>query len=52
MCGQPVIQGTRITVALLLRKLAEGASPTDLQAMYPRLATADIQAAVAFAENK
>ena len=52
MRGQSVIQGTRITVAMLLRKLAEGASPVDLQVMYPRLVNADIQAALAFVENK
>jgi uncharacterized protein (DUF433 family) len=46
MLGQPVIRNTQITVALLLRKLAEGASPDDLRQMYPQLEAADIQAAL------
>ncbi len=49
MLGKPVIRGTRITVELLLRKLAEGASETDLLDAYPHLAREDIQAALAYA---
>ena len=30
MLGKPIIRGTRITVELVLRKLAEGASEEDL----------------------
>ena len=30
MLGKPVIRGARITVELLLRKLAEGATHTDI----------------------
>lgn len=48
MMGKPVIRGTRITVELLLRKLAEGASETDLLQDYPHLTTEDIRAAVAY----
>jgi len=48
MMGKPVIRGTRITVELLLRKLAEGASEADLLQDYPHLATQDIRAAVAY----
>ena len=48
MMGKPVIRGTRITVELVLRKLAEGASERDLMEDYPHLATEDIRAAVAY----
>ena len=48
MLGKPVIRGTRITVELILRKLAEGASEADLLEDYPHLTTEDIRAAVAY----
>jgi uncharacterized protein (DUF433 family) len=48
MMGKPVIRGTRITVELILRKLAEGAGEADLLEDYPYLRTEDIRAAVAY----
>ena len=48
MTERPVIRGTRITVELILRKLAEGASERDLLEDYPNLVTEDIRAAVAY----
>lgn len=48
MMGKPVIRGTRITVELVLRKLAEGASESDLLQDYPHLSAEDIRAAVAY----
>ena len=48
MMGKPVIRGTRITVELILGKLAEGASETDLLEDYPHLTAEDIRAAVAY----
>jgi len=48
MMGKPVIRGTRITVELILRKLAEGATEAELREGYPRLTTEDIRAAVAY----
>lgn len=51
MLGKPVIRGTRIPVELLLRKMSEGASETDLLDAYPRLTRADIQAALAYAAS-
>jgi uncharacterized protein (DUF433 family) len=51
MLGKPVIRGTRIPVELLLRKLAEGATETDLLDAYPRLTRADIQAAIGYAAD-
>jgi len=51
MTGKPVIRGTRITVELILRKLSEGASETDLLDAYPRLTKEDIQAAIRYAAD-
>lgn len=48
MMGKPVIRGTRITVELVLRKLAEGASENELLADYPHISREDIRAAVAY----
>jgi uncharacterized protein (DUF433 family) len=48
MMGKPVIRGTRITVELILLKLAEGTSENELLEDYPHLATEDIRAAVAY----
>jgi uncharacterized protein (DUF433 family) len=51
MTGKPVIKGTRITVELLLRKLAEGATDADLLDAYPRLTREDIRVAIAYAAD-
>jgi uncharacterized protein (DUF433 family) len=51
MLGKPVIRGTRIPVELLLRKLSEGASESDLIDAYPRLTREDIQAAIRYAAD-
>lgn len=51
MLGKPVIRGTRLPVELILRKLSEGATETDLLDAYPRLTRADIQAALAYAAD-
>jgi uncharacterized protein (DUF433 family) len=48
MMGKPVIRGTRITVELLLRKLAEGATEAELLKDYPHLKSEDIRAAIAY----
>ena len=49
MLGKPVVRGTRIPIALLLRKLSEGATEEDLLDAYPRLKREDIRAAMAYA---
>ena len=49
MLGKPVIRGTRIPVEIILRKMSEGATEADLLDAYPRLTTADIQAALDYA---
>ena len=51
LLGKPVIRGTRIPVELLLRKLAEGATPEDLLDAYPRLTKQDLLAALAYAAD-
>lgn len=51
MLGKPVIKGTRIPVELLIRKLSEGATESDLLDGYPRLTKKDIQAALAYAAS-
>jgi uncharacterized protein (DUF433 family) len=48
MMGKPVIRGTRITVELVLRKLAEGAGEDELLDDYPHITKEDIRAAVAY----
>jgi uncharacterized protein (DUF433 family) len=48
MMGKPVIRGTRITVELLLRKLAEGETEAELLEDYPHLTLEDIRAAIAY----
>jgi uncharacterized protein (DUF433 family) len=47
MMGKPVIRGTRITVELILRKLAEGESEAELLEDYPHLKAEDLRAAIA-----
>lgn len=51
MLGKPVIRGTRITVELILRKIAEGADESALIAAYPHLTREDIQAALVYAAD-
>jgi len=49
--GKPVIRGTRIPVEDILRKLADGASESDLHDAYPRLTRDDVQAALRYASD-
>ena len=49
MLGKPVIKGTRLSVEMILRKLGEGASTTDLLSMYPHLTSEALQAAMLYA---
>ena len=51
MFGKPVIQGTRITVELILRKIAAGMTDDQIIEHHPHLTVADIRAAAAFAAN-
>lgn len=49
MMGKPVIAGTRITVELILEKLAAGETYEQILEAHPRLTLEGIQAALAFA---
>jgi uncharacterized protein (DUF433 family) len=49
MMGKPVIAGTRITVELILEKLAAGETTEQILEAHPRLTLEAIQAALAFA---
>jgi uncharacterized protein (DUF433 family) len=49
MMGKPVIAGTRITVELILEKLAGGETIEQILSAHPRLTREAIQAALAFA---
>lgn len=51
MFGKPVIAGTRITVELILRKVAGGMTVNQILADHPHLSIADIYAAVEFAAD-
>jgi len=49
MLGKPVVAGTRITVELILEKLAAGETIEQILEAHPRLTKEAIQAALAFA---
>lgn len=49
MMGKPVVAGTRITVELILEKLAAGESIEQILEAHPRLTKAAVQAAIEFA---
>jgi uncharacterized protein (DUF433 family) len=51
MMGKPVVAGTRITVELILEKLAAGESMEQILDAHPRLTREAIQAALAFAKE-
>ena len=51
MLGKPVVKGTRITVALVLKKLSEGASFEDIILAYPNLTQIGISAVLAYAAD-
>jgi len=49
MMGKPVIAGTRITVELILEKLAAGETIEQILAAHPRLTRESISAALIYA---
>lgn len=51
MMGKPVVTGTRITVELILEKLAAGETIEQLLSAHPRLTSEGVHAALAFAAD-
>ncbi|MBN8651579.1 MAG: DUF433 domain-containing protein [Cytophagales bacterium] len=51
MLGKPVITGTRITVELIIRKLASGYNFQQLLEAYPKLTPEQINAALEYAAD-
>jgi len=51
MLGKPVIRGTRVTVEIILEKIAAGCSTDEVIAEYPQLSREDVLAAVAYARE-
>jgi uncharacterized protein (DUF433 family) len=49
MMGKPVIEGTRITVELILTRLSEGRSVADILTEYPHVTQTQITAAIDYA---
>ena len=49
MNGKPTINGTRITVELILKKLSEGTTVVDLLKIYPQITTSQILATLDYA---
>lgn len=49
MMGKPVVSGTRITVELILEKLAAGESIEQIIEAHPRLTVEAVRAALSFA---
>lgn len=51
LSGRPRIKGTRIGVALLLDRLADGWSEADIVASYPNITQEDLRAVFGFARD-
>jgi len=49
MMGKPTVAGTRITVELILEKLAAGETVDQILAAHPRLTDEGVRAAIAYA---
>lgn len=52
MLGKPVIKGTRLTVEIIIEKIAHGATTKDLKRDYPFLTEDDIRAALLYAAKR
>jgi len=52
MLGKPVIKGTRLTVEIIVEKIAYGETIEDLKRDYPFLTEDDIRAALLYAAKR
>ena len=52
LVGKPVIKGTRISVELILERLANGWTFEQVLESYPHITRDDIQVALAFAAER
>ena len=48
LVGKPIIKGTRISVDLIMDRLADGWTLERITASYPRVTREDVLAAIAF----
>ncbi len=51
LSGKPIIAGTRISVELILDRIASGMSVKEILEDYPHLTVSQIQAAISYARN-
>ena len=49
--GKPIMEGTRLSVELILSLLAAGHSMPDIASYYPRLTEEQIRACIAYARD-
>lgn len=52
MLGKPVIKGTRLTVELIVEKIAYGETIDDIKKDYPFITKDDIRAALLYAAKR
>ena len=51
LVGKPIIKGTRISVELILDRVADGWTMEDVLAAYPPISREDVLAALSFASE-
>lgn len=51
MLGKPVIKGTRLPAAMIVEKMAYGATIEDILKQYPFLVKSDVNAALYYAAS-
>jgi len=52
MLGKPVLRGTRLTIEIIIEKIAYGATIEDLKKEYPFLKEKDVRAALLYAARR